>query len=288
MGGIIDWLFGEGSDKEEKAKQSGTSTTDTSQAKEEVSASSTQTGTTSSSSQQGTQVSTGTALSGTNQSILDQLIAGAAVKSNVYGDTTKQALQDQLDLGSTVKSLAGGMTPLNIDNIVKSAQDSAKLAYNEGEGAQISQFADQTGSKLNSTVQLLQQKGQRDLATTLAAVEGDIRLKGAETQNETIKTISDVLNQVTGASGGIDVGSSQALQDALSALGVAKGTQTTASTQAAQSQVAAADTTENKVSQDILQQVLEQITKSTGTTSGSSSGGGTGNLLGLLDILTRF
>lgn len=281
---IFDDIFG-GSNK--KSSTNETSTTDVTKQSDtaQVGTKETQASVVGSANQQGTQTQQTFQLSPENMAILNKLIESSAGKPTVYTPATQSATQSQSDLTAAALSAVQG-SGANTDAIVKSAQEAAKLNFAENQGAQISQFADTVGSKLNSTVQLLQQKGSRDLATQLAAVEGDIRLKAQDQNTALLAVGGDVAAKGAESSRATDLGSSQALKDALDALSVSKGAATTDIGQSVTTGQTQQQSTEQQISQELMREILnlQQTTKSTGTTKQDT--GGSFDLLNLLSLFS--
>lgn len=282
---FFDDIFG-GSNK--KTTTSGATTTDVAktQATEQVGTKETAASVTGTAEQAGAQTAQTFQLSPENIAILNNLIANAAGKETIYSPATKNAVQSQTDLTAAALAAVTG-AGANTDAIVKSAQEAAKLNFAENQGAQISQFADVVGSKLNSTSQLLMQKGDRDLATQLAAIEGDIRLKGRELGAQELAIGGDVAAKGAESGRALDLGQSQALQDVLAALGVSKGAATTGVEKTLTSGVTSQQSLEQQISQELMREILALQSKEVSTGTTKQSGGGSFNLLDVLQLFNK-
>lgn len=83
-------------------------------------------------------------------------------------------------LAALTQRATGGQQ--NLESIIRSSQDAAKLNFGETTGRSNELLAQLVGSKNNTISQLIQQKGQRDLATQLAGIEASTRM-AADKQN---------------------------------------------------------------------------------------------------------
>jgi len=79
-----------------------------------------------------------------------------------------------------VSKLAGGSNQDLVNAQISSSQAEAKRQFGIGEGAQIAGLEQQIGSKGNSFSQLLEQKGNTDLVTSLTAISDQARLDASK------------------------------------------------------------------------------------------------------------
>lgn len=293
MGWFSD-IFGSDDKKKEKTSSStkGSSSTERQKAEESASINKTQSATEASQQNLQTGGSTTQNLSDANRQALDELIARAASKDNIFGDRTSGAVDAQIALGNT---LAGrvGQQGQNLDAMIAAQQEAAKLNFAENQGAQISQFQDNVGSSMNTTVQLLKQKGDRELAVQLASLDATTRLQARQLDNQENAIATDAIAKGAEAAGNFDAGQNDALTNALNALTTQKGTLTSTLEQLAQSGVQSSNTNTQAVLQELLKslETIDTEESSSSVGKGSASGSSTPGIgtvgLSLLDILSR-
>lgn len=161
----------------------------------------------------------------TNQNQQQSSSGNTASQTSTKQQNTSQAVgqtsslnQGVVDIVSgLISNLAGGKgqvndivtqlitkasTPAISDADVKAQQDAARLEFGSGEAVQIGQAQNAIGSKNNTYSQLLAQKGDQDLAATLAGIFANAKL-----QNETLST-----QQLMDALQGASIGSQQVAQ----------------------------------------------------------------------------
>jgi regulatory protein YycI of two-component signal transduction system YycFG len=294
--GILDSILGGGKQKTSgTASSTSKSTTDTQLAKTEASQDVTAKQSTSqvegAATQRGTQTQQTAQLTAEQLGTLDDLINRAATRETVYGAGSQDLGTMQKNIATFVSErlLNGGAA--DIDSIVQSAQNAAILNYEEGDLVNINQTIDSIlGSQNNTTAQLLKEKGARNLATQLAAIEGDIRLKGADLQNQEAITAANVAGSALAGQQSLDLGSSQALNDALAALGIAKGATGVSTQDTLTSGVTSQRTTESELLDRLVrsltgvQSTEETIGKTTGQQTGTTKD--SGNILNLLELFS--
>jgi hypothetical protein len=292
--GWFDDIFGGDTKKSDKTSStsSGKSSTTKLEGQETASVTGVQSATEGQTTQVQTQGNTTQNLSDANRGILDQLIAKASGVNNVNSGRSSASVDLQASLAQKLASKVEGQGA-NLDGLIKAQQEAAKLNFAENQGAQISQFADNVGSSMNSTVQLLKTKGDRDLAVQLAALAADTTLQSRTIDNQETAIAADAATKATGASLDFDAGSSKALADAISALTAQKGTVTSSLDQLQANQVQSQQSNTQTVLEELLKNLTtldtEESSTSTGkgTTTGTTGGNAGGAVLSLLDILSR-
>lgn len=281
---FFDDLFG-GSDQKQSQNQTTTTDVNKQTGTQEVSTKESASTVQGTAEQKGTQTEQQFLFSPENMDILNKLIAKSAGTQNVFGPQTAAATDQQSQVTAAALASINGMGA-DTDRIVQSAQQAAKLNFAENQGAQLSQFGDAVGSDLNSTVQLLKQKGDRDLATQLAAVEGDIRLKSRDQSTAALAVGGDVAARGAEGARSFEGGGSLALQDALKSLELGRGAEATSVQQSLTSGVTEQKTLEQQIAQNLIKEImnLQSTEKSTGSSKGST--GGSFNIVDVLGMLT--
>lgn len=292
--GWFDDIFGGDEKKTEKTSSTSTSSSnvDKLEAQETASVNTSQTASTGKTDQVTTQGTTSQNLSDANRQILDSIIQKAAGVNNVNSQRSSTAVDAQTTVANALAGKVANQGQ-NLDALIKAQQDAAKLSFAENQGAQISQFADNVGSSMNTTTQLLQQKGDRDLAVMLAGIAADTTLQNRQVDVQESAVAADAATKATQGSLQFDSGTSQAISDALSALSEQKGTVTSELTQGAASQTQESQTATQAIMQELLKNIQSiastESTSSTGKGSATVGTGGNagGAIISLLDILSR-
>lgn len=263
--GLFDQIFGSST----KQSSSTTGTQDTTQSGTQ------NTSGTSSQNQASTGSNVTSSLDPATQALLTSLLPSLVTKASA-GTTGTPANEDTLQgIGQTLIAKASGTNDTNVANAVKAATDQAKLSFETGEGQDIATTQQAIGSKGNTFSQLIQQKGQNDLTTTIAniAAQGQLQASQLDTQdlNSAISAISSA-----SSSGATDV--SSALAPLISIISALKGATTTANSNDISNIIGStnSDTTSSATSN----------TDTTGTANGKTESnpgiiGGISNLLSL-------
>ena len=89
-------------------------------------------------------------------------------------------------------------TPAISDADIKAQGDAAKLAFSQGEAVDIGQAQNRIGSKMNTYSELLDQKGQQDLATTLAGIMAQAKSTNAQISTQQLIAALEGTGQQSG------------------------------------------------------------------------------------------
>lgn len=112
-------------------------------------------------------------------------------------EDSRAVVQGQSDTLDRLRSNALN-SKLDINTIVDSAKAKAVQDFDEKEGASIAQFQQGVGSTANTASQLMAQRGQRELATNLAALDANLRLEAKEVERQDLATASAAGSQQAG------------------------------------------------------------------------------------------
>lgn len=282
---IVKSIFG-GSDQKQKQSGSTTSLGSTKQQQTSIGATSTtKTGaTTGAAEQAGTQVGQTTQFTADQLANLDAIINKGAAGQNIYGAETQAAVSRA---GTVAENQAARLGSFGAQT--KAAQDAAiaaaKQAYLEGTGADINRYADTVGSQDNSTIQLLKEQGQRKMSVELANVLGQLGMQGIALETDAGRAATDAAGAAAGTSMNFDQGTTIALQQALEALGIAKGGVTTEALQSLTSGQTSQQTSELTNVLEAIKNLTATDTSSKGTTQGTISGSDSGSFLNLITAL---
>lgn len=278
--GIFDSIFG-GEDKKEKSSSTSTSQTTKEESADTATAKQTAGQTEQTATQEQTQTQQSFTFNEEQMNTLNALINRAAAKETIYGGET----QDLATLSQNVSQYLADtlQNQPDVDTLVTNAKNAAKLDFEENVAPSLTQFAGAVGSEANTSVQMLRNKAGTDLATKLFGLESDIRLRAQETAASTGSAIGSTIQGALQGQQSVDLGSSQALQDALAALGVAKGGQVTTVGQGVTSGVSSQKTKESELSETLLKALTE--IDSTETTKSKGSGSSSGSALNLINVL---
>lgn len=178
-----------------------------------------------------------------------------AMLKGVIGDLSGGAAGGSTDattIRGIVSQLSGNQNADLVNNQISSASAEARRQFGIGEGAQIAGLEQQIGSKGNSFSQLLEQKGNIDLETSIAALSDQARLDASKQQSANLGAA------IAGTSAAQSADQAP-LNKFLSAIQVLTGAQTTQTSD--QTQIA-----------DLLANITgSQTADTTGTSKGSSS-----------------
>lgn len=208
---------------------------------------------------QGTQGTTGsqtqqqqvTNLDSATQSALQEIVSTLSSKSGVLSDESLSAILGNSPVIEALQSRATGGNE-NIESIVKSATDAAKLSYNENEAPQLQRKINATGSEDNSLAILLRNKGASDLATKVGALEGQLRLQADQT---------DIAAMTAAVNAGVTQGNATGTNDIATIASVLKGASTTATGSSSTAQQTTSDqTTEAQAQTQSAQQSSSDLT----------------------------
>lgn len=189
------------------------------------------------------------------QALGAQFLGGGSVAS-------EQSQQLASALGQSAMQIGQG--GLDVEALVSAIREGEALNFAETTGAQIAQTKQDAGSNMGSFARLLDQRGQRELSTRLGTVEAQTRLQADAQGLARDQTAAQALQAALTGSMNIDLGNTQALQNLLSALGVAKG--------ATQTVTGITDTTQSGTSElTQLQEMLQQLTEAFQQTTVSQS-----------------
>lgn len=151
--------------------------------------------------------------------ILRELTSSLAGQAGGLTDISTENILRSSDIAAAGAESAIGFQG-NLEDIITGAKESATLAFERGELSDILTRAQDVGSLSNTNIQLLLQQGGEDLATRLAAIEGDLRLKGVE--------VGAQQQALAGQLSGQAISAAQApVAAALQALQILKGAETT-------------------------------------------------------------
>lgn len=291
---IVDSLLGgEDRDSDSKTKTSGSSTsTDLSRKQQDtVSGKQTQQQTTTEAQaqQRGTQTSQQYNFTPEQLAAMNRVILDTSGVGNVYGAETLNALRTQGGITGNIAARAAG--GVDVSGVQNAAARAAQLAYQEETLPQINQLADVIGSKNNSAIMLMKQKGASDLATKIANVVGQIGLQGEDLTTQLQGLAASAAGATSEASRAYEIGSSQAIADRLAALSTAKGgtigNVADILTSGTTSQASLERGTEEQGISDVTQLATTSRGESTGTQVGSGSTSSSGSLLNLLQLLLQ-
>lgn len=278
--GIFDSIFG-GEENKEKSTSTTTGTTTKEESADTASVKQTAGQTEASSTQEQTQTQQSFTFTPEQMNILDSLINRAAAKETIYGGET----QDLATTAANVSQFLANQlqSQPNVDELVLNAKNAAKLDFEENIAPSLTQFAGAVGSEANTAVQMLRSKAGTDLATKLAGLETDVRLR-SQLQNAQVGGITSAsLAETLKGQQSVDLGGSQALQDALAALTTAKGGAVTTVGQGVTSGVSSQKTTESELSEQLVKALTEIQSTQTTKTKGKASS--SGSALNLIDTL---
>lgn len=146
-----------------------------------------------------------------------------AMLKGVIGDLSGGAAggtADAATIRGIVAQLAGNQNADLVNNQISSASAEARRQFGIGEGAQIAGLEQQIGSKGNSFSQLLEQKGNIDLETSIAAISDQARLDASKQQSAN-------LGAAIAGTSAAEAADQAPLNKFLSAIQVLTGAQTT-------------------------------------------------------------
>lgn len=278
--GLWDSIFG-GEDSSQKSKTSSSSQTTKEETADTANVKQTASQTEGAATTEQTQTQNTLQFTPEQMNTINALIQKAAAKETIYSNGTT----DLATLaGNVAQTLKGNLeSSLDVDTLVDNAKNAVKLDFEESVAPELTRFAGAVGSEGNSAVQLMRTKANTDLATKLFATEGDIRLKAQQQNFEGGALTMDAISKALTGSQTTDMGSSQALRDALAALETAKGGQVTTIGQGVTSGTTSQKSTESEISEQIAK-ILTNI-KSTEQSSSKGSGSSSGSALNLIDTL---
>lgn len=119
--------------------------------------------------------------------------------------------------------LQNAQKPAVSDADIAGKQSAAVTSFNQGEAVDIGRLQNAIGSKNNTYSTLVAQKGQQDLASTLAGIVADAHLQNTTVQNQQLQTAIQALVQSAGVG-------SQNVQDIAGLVAQLKGATTTEDT----------------------------------------------------------
>lgn len=276
--GLFDDLFGSKKKTDTTSVSSGNSTqnqtntatqTGTSQQTSTNTGTTTATGTqTGTTSQQGSQVQTTQNLDADTINLLKTLLPNLSTNA-ANADPTQNS-----DALKQVAAVAFGNGTGGNDSAVNAAisadQAKAKLDFQTGEGQQIAGVQQGIGSKNNTYSQLIEQKGQSDLATQLDQITANAKLNELGLNNSSLNTAIAALTQSSQA-GSTDANT--AINPILAIVQALKGASTTTAGQTQQT-----GQTQETSTQQTIQDLINAITGSQSQTeTGTASAIGTTN-----------
>lgn len=258
------------------------------------------TGTTATTGQQATntsntgQSSTGTSAAGTSvtstlspqvQAMLTALLP--QLTGNVAGGTTGTAANPSI-INSLSQTLADNSETPAISSSALAGQESAAVtSFNQGEAVNIGQEQQQIGSTGNTYSQLVAQKGQQDLASTLSGIVGNAAATNAQISQQDLQDAISGVSSSSAASGAT-VSQLMALIQGLSGATTVTNTgQTTASnTDTSSDTTDLVNTIQNILSNTNQDQTGETDVASTSNTSGTQQGNNNGIVGSLLNLFS--
>ncbi len=197
---------------------------------------------------------------------LKDLLSGQVGKAKNAASSTDPSNSDALrGIANELVTRATGGNAATFDALTAADTAAAKLAFETGEGAQTKQIQQAIGSTKNTYSQLIEQKGQRDLATTIAQITAQDKVAALNADQNNLSSAISALAQASGA-GATDAGS--ALAPVLAIVSALKGSET--STTEAQTGSSQTGTTSTE---QTLADVISKIVGSSNSKTDTSQSG---------------
>ena len=222
-------------------------------------------------SQQGQQKQNVTSLDTQTQQLLKTLLSTTGQSIAPLTDAVTSAVSGASPIFTNLQNLGN---PSSVNNLINSAVGAAKLGFEGGEGNQIEQANQFTGSNDNSASQLLIQKGQRDEATTLGNVAAQTGLQAEPGASSATSGLLNSIVQAMTAGGGLSSNLASVL----------KGATTTGNTTSLQNLIGQSTTSSLS---DLLSSIIsssQQQSSGTNNSTGFSTPSSLSTLNSILDL----
>jgi len=265
--GILDF-FGGNSRVEQQQNQTQTINKNTVAERGKVSG--TRTGAVGGNIDAGTQVRGTQAFGDENLDILNELIATMSERQATGGSASPIAAGAAADAGrlSTLATdrVDGGF---DVDRIVALSKQAATQSFADTDGFKTRQRQQALGARFGDTSsEQLENRSNERLATMLAGVEGEIRLKGNEQENQNILTATEASRRAGDL--GIAEGN-MTFNQLLESLNLGKGAEGMESIETLSTGEKTEDVTSNTVETEIMKELLNEVMTAQGTTTGTRS-----------------